>query len=363
MAFDVSSIFAEETSKGMQVRTGQAVDVPRSPETLGSEIRYLSAQAKSMTVWFGVEIGKRLAEAKEMVGHGGWLDFLKNETEFSSSSAGRFMQIAREYGGKSSNFPTLGNLSVSNALRLLAVPEEERAEFAQAVDAEHLSSRELEQAIRERDEARRALEEERAASEGAALKIADLASSLDEQREAAAQLKETNSRQAEQIRELENRPVEVAVQAPDPAEIEKAVADALAAAEKRHKAALDSAERLRKAAEKKQAELQAEAAQAMKDVNSGKLKEDALNAKLATLQKELDAARAEQTAAAKASSIQSDADVAVFQSFFQATLENFNKACGLLTKVKLRDADKADKLLRFSRDAVAKMAAALEKEG
>ena len=228
MAFDVSSIFADETRKDMQVHPGQAVDVPRSPETLGSEIRYLSAQAKSMTVWFGVEIGKRLAEAKEMVGHGGWLDFLKNETEFSSSSANRFMQIAREYGGKTSNFPTLGNLSVSNALRLLAVPEDEREEFAQTVDAEHLSSRELEQAIRERDEARKALEEAQSA---------------------AVQLTERTEKQAEQIRELENRPVEVAVQVADPAEIEKAVAEALAAAEKKHKAALDSAERLRKAAE------------------------------------------------------------------------------------------------------------------
>lgn len=342
MAFDVSSIFADETRKDMQVHPGQAVDVPRSPETLGSEIRYLSAQAKSMTVWFGVEIGKRLAEAKEMVGHGGWLDFLKNETEFSSSSANRFMQIAREYGGKTSNFPTLGNLSVSNALRLLAVPEDEREEFAQTVDAEHLSSRELEQAIRERDEARKALEEAQSA---------------------AVQLTERTEKQAEQIRELENRPVEVAVQVADPAEIEKAVAEALSAAEKKHKAALDSAERLRKAAEKKQVELQAEVAKAMSDVNSGKLKEDALNAKLAALQKELEQVRTDANKAQKESSIQSDADVAVFQSFFQATLENFNKACGLLTKVKLRDADKADKLLRFSRDAVAKMAAALEKEG
>lgn len=342
MAFDVSSIFADETRKDMQVHPGQAVDVPRSPETLGSEIRYLSAQAKSMTVWFGVEIGKRLAEAKEMVGHGGWLDFLKNETEFSSSSAGRFMQIAREYGGKTSNFPTLGNLSVSNALRLLAVPEDEREEFAQAVDAEHISSRELEQAIRERDEARKALEEAQSA---------------------AVQLTERTEKQAEQIRELENRPVEVAVQVADPAEIEKAVAEALAAAEKKHKAALDSAERLRKAAEKKQAELQAIADSAAKIESTNRAETAKLNDSIATLQKELEQARAEQAAAAKASRIQSDADVVVFQSFFQATLENFNKACGLLTKVKLRDADKADKLLRFSRDAVAKMAAALEKEG
>ena len=342
MAFDVSSIFADETRKDMQVRTGQAVDVPRSPETLGSEIRYLSAQAKSMTVWFGVEIGKRLAEAKEMVGHGGWLDFLKTETEFSSSSANRFMQIAREYGGKTSNFPTLGNLSVSNALRLLAVPEEEREEFAQAVDAEHISSRELETAIRERDEARKALEEAQ---------------------NAAVQLTERTEKQAEQIRELENRPVEVAVQVADPAEIDKAVAEALAAAEKKHKAALDSAERLRKAAEKKQAELQAIADSAAKIESTNRAETAKLNDSIATLQKELEQARAEQAAAAKASRIQSDADVVVFQSFFQATLENFNKACGLLTKVKLRDADKADKLLRFSRDAVAKMAAALEKEG
>lgn len=342
MAFDVSSIFADETRKDMQVHPGQAVDVPRSPETLGSEIRYLSAQAKSMTVWFGVEIGKRLAEAKEMVGHGGWLDFLKNETEFSSSSANRFMQIAREYGGKTSNFPTLGNLSVSNALRLLAVPEDEREEFAQTVDAEHLSSRELEQAIRERDEARKALEEAQSA---------------------AVQLTERTEKQAEQIRELENRPVEVAVQVADPAEIEKAVAEALAAAEKKHKAALDSAERLRKAAEKKQAELQAIADSAAKIESTNRAEAEKLNTRIADLQKKLELVRAEQTAAAKASSIQSDADVAVFQSFFQAALENFNKACGLLTKVKLRDADKAGKLLRFSRDAVAKMAAALEKEG
>lgn len=342
MAFDVSSIFADETRKDMQVHPGQAVDVPRSPETLGSEIRYLSAQAKSMTVWFGVEIGKRLAEAKEMVGHGGWLDFLKNETEFSSSSASRFMQIAREYGGKASNFPTLGNLSVSNALRLLAVPEDEREEFAQAVDAEHISARELETAIRERDEARKALEEAQST---------------------AIQLTVRTEKQAEQIRELESRPVEVAVQVADPAEIDKAVAEALAAAEKKHKAALDSAERLRKAAEKKQAELQAIADSAAKIESTNRAEAEKLNTRIANLQKELELVRAEQTAAAKASSIQSDADVAVFQSFFQTVLENFNKACGLLGKVKLRDADKADKLLRFSRDAVAKMAAALEKEG
>ena len=103
MPFDVSRILqdAAPAPKDMTLpETG-----PRTAETIGSEIRYLSHQAKCMTVWFGVEIGKRLAEAKAMVGHGGWLDFLKNETEFSKSSAARFMQIAKGYGNNS-NFPT-----------------------------------------------------------------------------------------------------------------------------------------------------------------------------------------------------------------------------------------------------------------
>ena len=179
MPFDVSRILQDSVPAKEMTSPENG---PRTAETIGSEIRYLSHQAKCMTVWFGVEIGKRLAEAKAMVGHGGWLDFLKNETEFSKSSAARFMQIAKEYGNNS-NFPTLGNLSVSNALQLLAVPAEEREEFAEAVDAENLSARELEQAIRERDEARKQLEAERAASEGTALKLADITSALDAEKE------------------------------------------------------------------------------------------------------------------------------------------------------------------------------------
>ena len=345
MPFDVSRILqdAAPAPKDMTLpETG-----PRTAETIGSEIRYLSHQAKCMTVWFGVEIGKRLAEAKAMVGHGGWLDFLKNETEFSKSSAARFMQIAKEYGNNS-NFPTLGNLSVSNALQLLAVPAEDREEFAEAVDAENLSARELEQAIRERDEARKQLEAERAASEGAALKLADITSALDAEKEKTAALRERTDAQAAKITELENRPVEVAVQAADPAEIEKAVADALA-------------ER-RKEAEKKQAELQAEAAKAMADLKNSTGRADDLTRRVETLQAELEAAKANAEKIQKAGAIQSDADIAVFQSFFQAVQENFNRACGLMQKVKTRDAEKAAKLARFSRDALAKMSALVEKE-
>lgn len=71
------------------------------------------------------------------------------------------MRVFNEYGaaqigifGAVPESSTLQNLSISNALRLLAVPEDEREEFAEAVDAENLSARELEKAIKERDAAR-----------------------------------------------------------------------------------------------------------------------------------------------------------------------------------------------------------------
>jgi len=59
----------------------------RTPDVIGAEIRGLTQQAKTMTLWFGIEIGRRLTEAKEMLEHGQWLAYLKEQTEFSQPSA------------------------------------------------------------------------------------------------------------------------------------------------------------------------------------------------------------------------------------------------------------------------------------
>ena len=48
-----------------------------SPEKLGAEIRELTRQAKAMTLYYGVEIGRRLEAAKSMVPYGGWGAWLK----------------------------------------------------------------------------------------------------------------------------------------------------------------------------------------------------------------------------------------------------------------------------------------------
>ena len=97
---------------------------------------------------------------RALLEHGQWLPYLKEQTEFSQPSASRLMRLYDEYGAKQTslfgaelNYSTLNNLSISNALRLLAVPEDEREEFALEHDVEHMSARELDELIKQRDEA------------------------------------------------------------------------------------------------------------------------------------------------------------------------------------------------------------------
>ena len=124
----------------------------RSIDTITAEIQFYKQQAGVSIL----EIGKRLIEAKEQLSHGEWLPWLKGKVDFSERTANDFMKLAREWP----NPQTFADFGPSKALALLAVPAEEREEFAQAVHAEDLSVRELKQMIRERDEAIRALEED-----------------------------------------------------------------------------------------------------------------------------------------------------------------------------------------------------------
>lgn len=131
---------------------------PRNIEIITAEIHVLKAQVGSGLV----EIGSRLLEAKSQLSHGEWLPWLEEKAVFSVSQANRFMRLAKEY----SNSSALTNLGASKALALLAFEPDEREAFAaesHVVNGEKktvadMTSRELEQAIRERREALEAKE-------------------------------------------------------------------------------------------------------------------------------------------------------------------------------------------------------------
>ncbi len=127
----------------------------RSIEVITAEIWLYKQQAGAAIL----EIGRRLNEAKAQLSHGEWLPWLEEKVEFSEVTAQRFMRLAREYENPS----LVTDLGASKALQLLALPASERDEFiaekhevsGQEKTVLEMSKRELAQAIKERDEARK----------------------------------------------------------------------------------------------------------------------------------------------------------------------------------------------------------------
>lgn len=294
-------------------------DLAVTPERLGVEIRELTRQAKAMTVYYAVEIGRRLTAAKSMVPHGGWADWIHENTEFSQTTATRMMRIFDEYGaaqigifGAEPNSSTLQNLSISNALRLLAVPEDEREEFAEAIDAENLSARELDKAIRERDAAVADRDNARREANVYSLRTKKAEEELQEAMERAQTLEDDlkaarNDRRqiADELEAIRKRPVEVAVQRDEKAIREaaaKAKADAAAELkrekdkwDKQTKKTEQEIERVRKEADslrKQLADAKAKAEAAGNDSEKGRLSGEieALRKKLAMADKDVTAA-------------------------------------------------------------------------
>lgn len=199
----------------------------RTADTIGAEIRHITYQAKCMTLLYGVEIGRRLKEAKKLVPYGAFGDWLKAETEFSHATATRFMKLFDEYGGElfaaNAEFSTLQKVSVSNALRLLALPADEREEFAKENDVERKSARELDELIKQRDEALAEANEERMRALALEEKAKEAEGGV---AEAIEQIQKLNA----ENKELRERPIDVAV-AVDEEAIAQAAADAKAKAD------------------------------------------------------------------------------------------------------------------------------------
>ena len=145
------------------------VTATRSLETVTAEILTITGQVKCAVVSAAIEIGRRLVEAKELVPHGEWGKYLEEKVSFSPSQAGNMMRLYNEYGSNQESLfgggaKAIEALSVTSAIRLLSLPAEEREAFVEENDVAAMSTRELEKAIRERNEAREA---QKAAEAGA----------------------------------------------------------------------------------------------------------------------------------------------------------------------------------------------------
>ena len=271
-------------------------------------------------------IGQRLLEAKAMLPRGEWLPWLTEQVEFSERQAQRFMKLAQEWA----NPTALSDLGATKALALLALPPEERQKFLSEnhiVDGEEksvidMTSRELEKAVKERDEALHAAEAARAAAKTADQSRAKMEADMTalKQLHQAAQTAETQAREAlaeaqAELKVLREKPVEVAVEVD-----QKALEEARREAETRMQAKVDKAAEAQKKAEEQRKKAEEE---------------------LAAVRQQLEAARQTERQAA----IAGDKDLALFELLFSQGNEAVNKLHGLLLKVRGRgDIELAGKL-------------------
>lgn len=301
--FDLGAMI--ETVSGLQEEAAPQV---RDIEVITEEILSLKQTAGSAIL----SIGDRLIEAKGMLTHGEWLSWLEDRVEFTERTAQRFMRLAREWR----NPTALSDLGATKALTLLALPLEEREKFIKEVhvvngeekSVSDMTSRELEQAVKDAEQARadaRTAEEARTKMEADMLAVK--ATLEARQAEAEKYRAETDALRAE-LEELKSRPVDVAVMSVDQEKLDKARADAISEMQSkvdRAEAAKDKAEEARRAAE-------------------AALKE--------TREKLESSVRADRKAA-----IAADAELATFELLFSQVMGITNKLHGILLKAHRRE--------------------------
>ena len=133
---------------------------------LASEINLITEQTKQMVLMNFIELGKRLIEAKAMVKHGEWGNWLKERVNYSQRTANNMMKLYKEYGesGIVQKSQSIASLSVTQAVAMLEIPEEERERFAEQSNAKDLTIRELKAEIAK---TKAALEDEQSSTKAA----------------------------------------------------------------------------------------------------------------------------------------------------------------------------------------------------
>lgn len=214
----------------------QAVGV-RTAETIATEINIIKRQTQKIMLASSIEIGKRLTEAKELVDHGQWGQWLQKNVNYSERTAQNLMRVYDQYGEKfgmtemdslfaSGTSNVFEELSYTQALALLSLPtEEEREQFVEENDVANMSTREMQDAIKAKVDAEtRANDAEARASDAERMAVqeqkrADLAEKNLEN--VKAQLRDADAQKtdileqarkerealATKVKELEARPV------------------------------------------------------------------------------------------------------------------------------------------------------------
>ena len=305
-------------SRTTAVREGEFRDI----NIIKTEINTLYQTALRSELSYAIQLGRKLTEAKQLVDHGEWGNWIKDNLPFSQDKATMMMKIYDAYGANQEslfgdvNSETFRNLGISQAFTLLSVPENEREEFVKEHDVESMSVRELKKAIEERDaavSAQKKLEEDnkllRDSNRDLNLKAQQVTNLQTEAAKAVDKAKK-----AESARE----------------DAEKKLQDARAALADAKANPVISEEKRREIREEAHAEAQAVIAAAEAGREAAEQKAEDLRKQLAT----------------------ASPDLTTFKIYFTQLQEDQNRLHGLLLKIRNTDQETAEKLSKAIMAAV-----------
>lgn len=275
-----------ENEGGMKTDTGKTTRETglAAPETgRVSIVEDLARQAQHYargTAFNMLQLGRVLTEARALVPHGEWADWVDKNAELDLRAAQYFMQCYATYGVD----PEMAKLGQSKLVSMLPMSEDEREKLMAAKDVGKMSVREL------RDEIRKARAEEREKAEKA---IAEAQEKARESLEAVQQ-----GKVIELARQKENA--------------DRALADALKMAEQEKKQAsrtledalemarLEKAAAIREVTESKDSEIRTMTAHRDEQIEAQKAQIEAMKAEAETLRQRAEEAEASARAATEA---------------------------------------------------------------
>lgn len=117
-------------------------DMVRTAGMIAAEINTIKAQARDVVCRSAIEIGRRLYEAKAIVPHGGWIAWLQENVDYSERTAQNLMRVYVEYG-RNTNPQAIADLSYTQAVILLGLDRDARAELMENTDVAAMSTRDL----------------------------------------------------------------------------------------------------------------------------------------------------------------------------------------------------------------------------
>lgn len=337
----------------------------RDPEIIAAEINTIKKKVQQAVIFGSIEIGGKLMEAKSLVPQGEWGKWLENNVEYSQSTAENLMKLYKEYGGDQeslfdtwTNSQTFGKLSYTQHLALLALPFSDRQEFAEANNVADMSTRQLQEAVKQELEEERCLHAETQGElEETRAKLRDAQQDLIDMQQKLSTAKSSEESWQTEIDKLRGSKEKAEKAETDAQKKMQDLQKQLDEAKKREAAIREDLKKAKENPEIPDSVMEAlrkEAEASAAEKNTGDIKRRLEEAEAAWKASEEGKKKAEEELTSVQKRLKmADPDIMEYNTLAQKLISDYNVLDGLRRKVTVHDKETGEKLKQFQEKMVA----------